>query len=405
MFAFIEKLSHTQRKYALILGSVSLILAAVLLWSLSDSQQPKLANGAIIVLPIKQQTDSYSTDWQAYAHMEKVINQLGTSTNYPVLLVEDVITMLSQASSFIDDGQAIDLNRLFNVSGAALVVESSISTNSTNSSNSTNSTAPQLQLSYRLLNTEKIKQGVIKADSVDALLSALVETVKQFIDVPYTQTANRDWFSDPLLIEALRQIQYRDIEQAKSSLQQLLTNDSTNLIATRLLAQLHIDAQQLTAAEHLLNSAVEQAKSNNNRQLARLKLSLAQVKLGNEQLELAISELSQARSLAANTQDWLYLGYISNWSGHIYQRLNRYSNARAQYQYAFEYQNKSGYPAGQVTALNNLARLEVLEHNYSAAYKAIKQSVAIVSQRQLTHLHEETFTLLSKIENKLQRIR
>ncbi|WP_299803386.1 lipopolysaccharide assembly protein LapB [uncultured Shewanella sp.] len=393
MFAFIEKLSHTQRKYALILGSISLFLGALLLWSLSGSQQAKLANGAIIVLPIKQQTESNSTNWQAYARMEKVINQLGTSANYPVLLTEDVIAMLSQASSFIDDGQAIDLNRLFNVSGAALVVESSIST------------TPQLQLSYRLLNTEKIKQGVIKAESIDALQQALVDTIEQFVDSHYTQTASREWFSEPQLIAALRQIQYRELAQAESSLKQLLDSDPTNLTAIRLLAQLHIDAEELNSAEQLLIPAIKQAEQNNKRQLARLRLTLAQVKLDNEQLELAISELSQARALAANTQDWLYLGYISNWSGHIYQRLNRYNKARAQYQYAFEYQNKSGYPSGQVAALNNLARLEIIEHNYSAAYKAVKQSVAIVTQRKLTHLHEETFTLLTKIENKLQRIR
>ncbi|GIU21499.1 MULTISPECIES: lipopolysaccharide assembly protein LapB [unclassified Shewanella] len=399
MFAFIEKLSHTQRKYALILGLVSLFLVAVLLWNLNASQQAKLENGAIIVLPITQTTDSNSTDWQAYALMEKVINQLGTSANYPVLLAEDVIAMLSQASSFIDDKQAIDFNRLFNVSGAALVVESSISTNSSNS------TAPQLQLSYRLLNSEKIKQGVIKAKSIDALQLALVDTIEQFVDSHYTLTASREWFSEPLLVAALRQIQYREIAQAKSSLEQLLVNDPENLTAIRLLAQLHIDAEEFNSAEQLLISAIKQAELNNKRQLARLKLTLAQVKIGNEQLELAISELSQARALAANTQDWLYLGYISNWSGHIYQRLNRYKNARAQYQYAFEYQNKSGYPAGQVAALNNLARLEVLEHNYSAAYKAVKQSVAIVTQRKLTQLNEETFALLTKIENKLQRIR
>lgn len=399
MLAFIKKYAHTQRKYLLLLASVSLLILLILLWSFSRNQQVELKNGAIIVLPIEQQSDNGDTLTPAYAQMEQVINQLGTSASFPVLLAEDVIAMLSQASSFIDDGQTIDLNRLFNVSGAALVVESSIS------ANSTTPTAPQLQLSYRLLNTEKIKEGVLKGDSVDALQLALIETVKQFIDVPYTHTASRNWFNDPLLVEALRQIQYRESAQAISSLQQLLTHDPANLLAARLLAQLHIDAQQFSVAETLLNNAIEQAGQSNKRQLARLRLALAQVKLANEQLELAISELSQARNLAANTQDWLYLGYISNWSGHIYQRLNRYDNARAQYQYAFEYQKRSAYPAGQVTALNNLARLEVLEHNYSAAYKAINQSVAIVTQRKLTHLHEETFTLLTKIENKLQRIR
>ncbi|MGS0682450.1 hypothetical protein ACVBIL_14960 [Shewanella sp. 125m-7] len=442
MFAFMQKITTRQRLLLAALTLVSLLSIGGF-FAFTQMQTTHLATGSIMVLPINMELgsaaingvessvegviedsikesveESKNDDWQAYAQMEQVILALGTSGQYPVLQAEDVISMLSQASSFIGDHQAIDLNRLFTISGSSLIVESSVAFLDNH-----------YQLDYRLLSAQKISTGSFNEVSLPALHHELAQRVQDFANLSATtnDVVQEAWFNDPLLINALKQIQYAELDDARSSLNQLLAISPNNLVAIRLLAELIMaetegqddnNAQQILAKSKrwlergiLYGSANASEKThpkiiaNYQRQLARLRLALAQNKLKNGELELAISELSQARILAANAQDWLYLGYISNWSGYIYQRLNRYQQAQAQYQYSLDYHRKSGYPAGQVIALNNQAKLQVLQHNYSLAYKTIQLSVALVTQKELSQLSEPTFKLLTKIENKLQRTR
>ncbi|ABZ77567.1 conserved hypothetical protein [Shewanella halifaxensis HAW-EB4] len=396
MLAFMQKINSKQR-LLLILVTLTCAILVVALLVFNKFQAQPVPTGSIIVLPIKAPPVVGANDWQEYAQMEQVIANLGTSAQYPVLQTEDVIAMLSQASSFIQDQQAIDLERLFIVSGASLIVETTVSVNENS-----------YQLDYRLLSTQQIKSGTIVDRSLSEANTRLAMRIQNFVDfTPSPIKGGADaWFTQPLLLEALKQIQYSQLADAKISLNELLSQTPNNLVAIRLLAELYSADEELLAAEEWLNVGIELGlESENQRQLARLRLALAQLLLKKGLPELAITQLSQARTLAANSQDWLYLGYISNWSGHIYQQLNRYQNANAQYQYSLDYHQKAGYPAGQVIALNNLAELEVVQHNYSLAYKAINQSVAIVTQRDLTQLREPTFKLLAKIENKLQRIR
>ncbi|MCL1138563.1 tetratricopeptide repeat protein [Shewanella pneumatophori] len=382
----IKKLVSKSPKIALIALIVSL-LSIIAVVTLSLSKPPKLADGTIIILPIVQAEPSIELDWQSYTRMEQVINQLGTSANSPVLLAEDVIALLTQTSSFIGDQQPIDLTRLFVISGAALMVETSLTS------------APNLQLNYRLISQNQIEEGVLQADSIEQLQTKLIEQVKQSTSNQFTQTTDQDWFTETL-VQALKAIQYNQTDVAQTKLKALLNTDPNNIVASRLLAQIELKEQQIEQASKRLEQAAEQAKPNHLRQLARVKFIAAQVKLENDQLELALSLLSQARSFAAKSQDWLYLGYIANWSGHINQRLNRYSQARTQYEFAIDYLKRSGSAADQVSALNQLAELEFVEHNYRQAYDAVSKSVVIINQKKLTQLQQQTFALLSKIENK-----
>ncbi|WP_108945978.1 tetratricopeptide repeat protein [Shewanella halifaxensis] len=386
MFISIKNLINKSPKTVLLALVASLLLITVVI-AVSFNKKPTLADGSIIILPVVQTKPSNELDWQSYTRMEQVINQLGTSANLPVLLAEDVIALLTQTSSFIGDQQPIDLTRLFVISGAALMVETSLTT------------TPNLQLNYRLISQNQIDQGVLQADSIEQLQAKLITQIKQLTSNQFTQTTDRNWFTKAL-VQSLKAIQYNQTDVAQLKLKALLNGEPKNIVASRLLAQIELKNQQLEQASKRLEQAAERAEPNHLRQLARVKFIEAQVKLEDDQLELALSLLSQARSFAAKSQDWLYLGYIANWSGHINQRLNRYAQARTQYQFAIDYLKKSGSAADQVSALNKLAELEFIDHNYRQAYAAVSQSVVIVNQKKLTHLDQQTFALLSKIENK-----
>ncbi|MGS0726336.1 hypothetical protein ACVBKF_09095, partial [Shewanella sp. 0m-11] len=212
MLAFMQK--NTSRPRLLIAAIVLTgLLAISVFFAIKDRQSPQLAPGSILILPVSvelnaleldsvelnspeldslelasPELESDNNDWQAYAQMEQVILALGTSTQYPVLQVEDVISMLSQAESYIQDPEPIDLNRLFTLSGSSLIVESSLSLE-----------AKQYRLQYRFLSAKKVITGSIKGASISAVQKELTERIQDFAGQPFSQNAQRQqaWFSNP----------------------------------------------------------------------------------------------------------------------------------------------------------------------------------------------------------------
>lgn len=90
-----------------------------------------------------------------------------------------------------------------------------------------------------------------------------------------------------------------------------------------------IDSREFILAHELLTLAIEQVKTRGNmRDLARLRLSLANNFVGKNEIERALPLLSLARQDAAKVKDWLYLAYIFALAGHVNQRLNRYAATR-----------------------------------------------------------------------------
>ena len=207
MFLSIKNLIIKSPKTAL-LALVAILLLITVVIAVSSNKKPTLADGSIIILPVVQTKPSNELDWQSYTRMEQVINQLGTSANSPVLLAEDVIALLTQTSSFIGDQQPIDLTRLFVISGAALMVETSLTT------------APNLQLNYRLISQNQIDQGVLQADSIELLQAKLITQIKQLTSNQFIKTTNQDWFTKAL-IQALKAIQYNQTDVAETKLKAL----------------------------------------------------------------------------------------------------------------------------------------------------------------------------------------
>ncbi|WP_112352231.1 hypothetical protein [Shewanella benthica] len=189
-------------------------------------------------------------------------------------------------------------------------------------------------------------------------------------------------------------------------MERVLIIEPDNVTAKRFLANVLIDSREFILAHELLTLAIEQAKTLGDiRELARLRLSLANNFVGKNEIERALPLLSMARQDAAIEKYWLYLAYIFELSGHVNQRLNRYAAARYQYKKSIHYHQKIQCPYGQVQGQNNLAELEFLERNYSQAYRLTKRSLEIIIQRGLPNVRGKTLKLPSKIENKLQRIR
>ncbi|QQX79074.1 hypothetical protein JK628_16125 [Shewanella sp. KX20019] len=376
----------------------TLVIAAVLSFVFyPGSKQAPLDKGAIIILPVKIDLNTATPLWQQYAHQESIIAQLYNSNSFPVLQVEDVISFLLQNSNYIEDTRPLQVSKLLTFSGASLVVGSVI----TKSDN-------RYQLAYNFYGPSQQQSGSIQAEDIESLYVDLAKLINDRTQSKGDANNNKNltYFDNPLLILAIKQLQYRETTAASETLKQLLVSDADNFIAQRQWAEMLLKQQQFVEAEKILSTALTQAElAGNRRESARLGLTLAKSYIEQGELVRALPILSQSRSNAANSQDWLYLAYVAAWAGHVNERLGRYAAANQQYQLSVDYHNMVGYQPGQVLGLNNLAELAILEHNYSKAYKNIQRSVTIVTQKDLVDLKPETMALLTKVENKLQGTR
>ncbi len=376
-----------------------LILASISTYFyLQSSKRVALDTGAILVLPVKMSVKtpekSVSERRSSYAEMDQLIRQLGSSEHYLVLETEDVVEVMRRASTSEDVLTFANMENIFKVSGVSLIVETEVFTHSEGS-----------KLSYRLYKRQGIDSGHFSGTDLQALftkLSSLINLQTGADDRLSIDTANDSRFASPDMVLALEQLQSGQLNNVISSLERVVIAEPFNVTAKRILANILIDNREFTTAGGLLTVAIEQAKTqDNNHELARLRLSLANNLVGQNEIERALPLLSMAKVDAAKEKDWLYIAYIFELSGHINQRLNRYAAAREQFKKSIYYHQKIQCPYGQVQGQNNLAKLELLERNYSKAYRLTKHSLDTITMRDLPHLREQTLKLHTKIENKL----
>jgi Tfp pilus assembly protein PilF len=388
--------SSNKNKY--IVAVLLLLLISMSAYAyLIPTKAPAIETGTILVLPVQLATNSTDSQWNPYAAMDVLINQLNVGVSYPLLQTEDIINIISLISN--DHlSQAVDIKQLMAVSGAGLVIESRI----TSANN-------QYQLAFTLHQQHHTEAGVVNASSIEQAILATSSLITQQLNPQHnpqhnkTATQYHSRYSTPLLFSAMTQLQLDDTKAAEQHLSKLIHSTPDNLVAMRLLASIQLQQHQYEQLNTTLIAAIDQAThQQDERELARLRLLLAQSYTETDRIEQALGVLTIAKTNAAKVKDWLTLGYISQLAGMINQRIGRNDKAREQFKKAIEYHQMMNYPIGQTQALNELAELEVIEFNYPQAYRYINRSYEQVAHRGLDNLEKSTFKIMTKIENKMQ---
>jgi tetratricopeptide (TPR) repeat protein len=396
----LSMLSDTSKttKYA-VLCVLLLFIASAILASTLTTKKP-VAAGTVITLPVQMELSNSASRFPAtstnpYALMDSIIQQLSASAQYPVLQVEDIVEILHRSSPNTLSQTHWDIERLFTVSGASLIIESLITEDLGN-----------YQVSYVLHQKDQRTEGLLLASTLAKLVSSFTSLLNQTLGQPIKDnvTITASDFTQIDIITALEYIQEHRFDEAMALLVSLVNGDKNNLLASRLLIELQFKQGEFIAANNALAQAVNAARlSDKQGELAKLGLLSAQIHTELGDLETALIILSKAKANAASANDWQSLGRISLTAGQINLRLGRHDDAKTQFFSAVHYFQTIHCPYGKALSLNEIAQLEYIEHNYGKAYRHINQSLDIVTNRQLLTIEKATFALLKKIEAKLQR--
>lgn len=361
--------------------SLGILLLITAFGFLANNQyQPQSSEGSVVILPVVNELTNGDHQWVRLGVMDQVIHRLPSSTLYGVLQTDDVLAVMKRAQLPAIDLKREDMDSIFAVSGATLIVASNLSGN-----------VNDYQLIYNLHRRNGIERGVILGENITVMANQLAALVGKKIDLNLTDediTYHSD-FANEMLAAALNKINNQEYSAAKILLTAAKEIEPNNLVVSRHLAQMLIINNQLEEAQENLHKAIAQAQiQDNKRELARLHTILSQSYLRAGNPTKAIDILMSAQRNAKAVNDWLYLGYIASTRGKAYQFSQRFTLAAEAFESAINYHKVIQCPFGQAQGFIALAELALSQGERENAQQQIERSLAIIEERGLSALKE-----------------
>jgi transcriptional activator of cad operon len=336
-----------------------------ILYVINHFQQKPSATEVVVVLPVKNEIDGQDHNWITLGGMDQLIRHLPTNKITQVMSTEYVLQLMQHAQipRDYDKQQAA---QIFDVSGASLVVETTLS-----------GSVEDYRLDYTLRRQRDVKQGVVFDKTLDGALQKLSSTISVHTgltpDSP--DVIAHSVFANELMARALEKMDSSEIQLASGLLKTLKEFDPDNGAARQMLAQALLQLKDYEAAKAEIMSALGSSSPADS---ARLHFLLAEVQYQQGLLDAALTTLEQAEKSNQSLNDILYLGYIAQLRGNIQQQKGSLEPALSSYEQAINYFGIIRCPIG--TSITQLQAAKILftqrkndqaKMQYSAAAQVI----------------------------------
>lgn len=354
----------------------------------------EMIHGSILVLPIKEHINDRDHKWVAIGAMDQLIQQIPPSKDYGVMQVDDVLDIMKRAQMPLKDFDAEDINKIFVVSGAALIIEAELT-----------GTTGDYQLVYTLRRRQSIDRGVLLTveayDAIDQLAQIIASNIGAPTPIAKGYHSN---LSNQLLAQALDKKISGDFLGTEQYLKSLLELEPENIKAKRLLAEVSVynkKTEQIVAivssVEYLLGTQNQLIESDEFlREYARLQFWQGVNELQFGHVEQAQAIFERAKEQASKVHDWLYLGYLAEVQGHVYRSKKQYELAKQQYHIAINNHRIIKCPFGEVNNLLHIAEADFLQEEYGLAQKNANKAFSIAQKRELVEAKEKIAATIEK---------
>ena len=358
--------------------SMILCLTLYFGYTSTNSYAAKL-QGSLVVLPIINNIQDSDHQWVYLGAMDQLISALQSSEKLAVMNTDYVLEILKDADiTSAPDPQ--DIRRIFEISGASLVVQSQLS-----------GATQDYQLKYTFHFKNDIKRGVIFDNNINQALIQLGNKIAvytgQSLSVSDHQMTSE--FGSELLVRALELQEKRDHDGAVKLFNTLLQIEPDNIVARRLLAKSYVGISQLDMAKTQLLEAlelIEKSKPKNTAELPRIHYGLAFVEYAQKQPQTATEQLLIADGYAVENNDWLYRAYIAQLLGMVNLSVRQFEQAYAAYNNALTYHGVIQCPIGTSATLMSLSKVAKIQGDLPLATDYLDRAATIIDNRNLTLL-------------------
>ena len=364
--------------YIGIIAVFSFALLFLILYQGMD-EEPRQVTGSILVLPVKNHIEDTEHSWLKFGGMDLLIKRLKSQLALSVLQTEDVLEIIKRAEVDVDTLDNDAVSRIFEVSGAQLIIEQSFS-----------GSTRDYHLVYTLHQKTDSKRGALVSESIDSLFAELTDRVLEVSEGKAQQLSYgyQNDFTNELVAQAMEQLQQKNYDESATLLKAVMVTEPDNLTAYKLLSQVLNYTGQYEEAEAISNKGVHLAVANKDKlQEVRIMFwnAISIIQQGRHEQALKILEDAKAKAKAVN--DLLYVANISGVAGRVYGKLSEHILAEQELKEALSYHDAIQCPFGRSNTLIDLGELAYKSKELEKAASLFNQALLLSKSR---HLNETT---------------
>ena len=259
---------------------------------------------SILVLPIKNRIPYGENDWIYLGAMEQMIAKLQGLPSSILVYQGIQVPRLMHMAGLEREFASSDVAKVFNVTGASLIVETEIHGN-----------ASDYKLVYKFHVSNDVKQGVILDTSINNALTTLSAKLAEFIQHPLQRNEDlpKNEFSNALFAQAM--ISYEsDWQTSISFFESYLALNPESVTAMIYLSKLYIWSDRLAQASQLMDRA-SQLVNGKVQELAHISLIKGRIATKQKDWQRANHLYQEAADILEQDPDWFLKASIAEAQG------------------------------------------------------------------------------------------
>jgi len=360
----------------------ALVIAAVIALSgifyALSARSSAVQTEVVIVLPVKSHIPSNDYNWIPLGAMDELIHLLGSNKNVQVMSSEYVLSAMAHAS-LGRDFQTQEVTRVFDVSGASLIVEAQIGGFTDN-----------YRVDYKLHFKQDIKRGVVFDRNLHQAIYQLGEIIVSHTGQPLHKPEEKAQatFNNELFARALEKKDAGEFELARTLLTSLTQLEPDNMIVRTSLVQVLIHVKDFVAAQSEIESTLALAQSIRAPERSELYFDLALIAKHQNQLVQALNYLNQAESFADEINSVLMQAAIADLRGEIHNNNGAYTQAQTAFEQALKLNTTIRCPIGISDNHLKLANLLALQGKRESALEHYNQAKSVIETHRLDTMRD-----------------
>ncbi|MBE0369125.1 winged helix-turn-helix domain-containing protein [Pseudoalteromonas aurantia] len=245
------------------------------------------------------------------------------------------------------------------------------------------------QLHYFIYSEHNAERGVVNARTVNRGFELLVELIAKRFDSyqPSNFQLNKNVFSNEAFARGVELYLQNQFEQASALFASALQSNHELLAARRYLAASYANTARQSEAITLLEENIVLASKQQNRELIRAHLLIGYLKINwptsdnrTNELREASEHIAQAKKLAEQQQDKLFIAYSYEELGKIKRLQGRYTQAIRLLTLALAYHREFNSSYGQTAALIELAKVASEQFDVDESEHYLEEALLIAQK-------------------------
>ncbi|HWV14640.1 MAG TPA: winged helix-turn-helix domain-containing protein [Cellvibrio sp.] len=370
------QMSRQWLRYSAISLGLLLVFATIFYTLFSHRETSSSQTQVVIVLPVKNQVSGIDHNWVPLGAMDQLIHLLVSDKKVQVMS-SDYALQIMRYAQLPRDYDTQQVARIFNVSGASLIVESQLS-----------GTVENYRLDYKLRSKNQVQRGTLFDKDLNQAIYKLGQVIvrqtgQQLQDADDNAQAI---FASELMARALEKRDQGEPAAARDlfiSLKQLQPN---NPLARRELIFTLIILKQFSEAKTEIEASLLQTEKDNSHELTKIYFLLGLLHWQEGAGDEALKALDQADHFADLSSEILYQAQSAQIRGSIHQERGAYELAQMAYQQSLKFDTSIRCPLGISDNHILLAQVYSRQGKYDLAVQHYNAAKHLIETHQFTDM-------------------